>query len=187
MKIARLSNTELNHEILEDIDGLEYYPDFLTDKQHQQLLDTLEILDYKIVNGRPTRYFGLPYTHLKKTHDAKPEPIPDFLNLMKPLGISSDQVVIEYYRRDDMHSYMRESELFSEQIFIIAIGSHYKYQFANDTRVLELLMEPSSLLFISGKSRKWKRSIRPRLKEKFNNYIIPRKDFYIITFRNIKK
>lgn len=186
-KISKLSNTDLIKELISDIPGLSYYPDFLTDKKHQQILDVLESLDYSIVNGRPTKYFGLDYTHRKKTHDSEKEEIPNFFNLLEPLNVQFDQLVIEYFRKDDGHSSINESNLFSNEVIILPVGSPFKYSFSDDDRSIDFLVEPKSLLLISGESRKWKRSIRPRIKERFNGYIIPRSEFYVLTFRDIKK
>lgn len=186
LKIGKYTNSELIQEIVKDINGLKYYPDFLTDKQHQQLLDVLDSLDYQIVNGRPTKYFGLNYTHKKKTHDSEKNEIPHFFNLMEPIGLEFDQLVIEYFRSDDGHSFLTESELFDSNILIIPIGSSIKYSFTNGKKNIDFLVEPKSLLHIGGESRWWKRCIRPRQKEKFNHYIIKRNEFYILTFRNIK-
>lgn len=185
-RIGKLSISDLIQEIITDIPGLNYHPNFLTDKNHQQLLDILDTLDYQIVNGRPTKYFGLNYTHRKKTHDSHITEIPLFFDLMNPLGIKFDQLVIEYYRRDDGHHYIQESDLFDDNVIIIPIGSCFKYNFIGSDKSIDFLVEPKSLLLISGESRKWKRCIRPRIKEKFNGMIIPRTEFYVFTFRNLK-
>tara|TARA_R110000772_G_scaffold2410_4_gene8621 strand:+ start:83969 stop:84550 length:582 start_codon:yes stop_codon:yes gene_type:complete len=185
-KIGKLSNLKLIQELVSDIPGLNYHSDFLTDKSQQQILDVLDTLDYQVINGRPTKYFGLNYTHRKKTHDSKKEEIPLFFDLLKPLNIKFDQLVIEYYRRDDGHHYLNESDLFSDDIIILPIGSCFKYDFVRNDKSVSFLVEPKSLLLISGESRKWKRSIRPRIKERFNSIIIPRTEFYVLTFRNIK-
>jgi hypothetical protein len=184
MLVGYKTNAELTDELIQDIPGLKYYPNFLTDKNHQQIIDVLDSLDYNIVNGRPTKYFGVDYTHIKKTHHKKIEEIPHFFNLLDPLGIKMDQLVIEYFRPDDGHSSIRESELFGDTI-ILPIGSSYKYTFSNNEKSIDFLVEPKSLLLITGQSRKWKRRIRSRIKEKFNNYIIPRNEFYVFTYRKI--
>lgn len=185
-RIGKVSTEKLIKELVNDIPGLNYHSDFLTEKTHQQILDVLDTLDYQIINGRPTKYFGLNYSHKKKTHDQKKEEIPLFFNLLKPLRVNFDQLVIEYYRKEDGHSFIKESDLFGNEVIILPIGSCFKYNFITDRKSIEFLMEPKSLLLISGESRNWKRCIRPRIKEKFNGLIIPRTEFYTLTFRNIK-
>lgn len=186
--IGKISNSELTKELIEDIPGLNYHPNFLTDKHYQQILDVLEGIDYNIVNGRPTKYFGLDYTYRKKTHDSKQEEIPHFFNLLEPLGLNYDQLIIEYFRAEDGHTYIKESDLFDTNIIVLPIGSHFKYSFTDEheQKTIDFLLEPKSLLVIGGESRKWKRSIRPRIKEKFNGLLIPRKEFYVLTYKNIK-
>ena len=185
IKIGSITNSELTKQLISDISGLSYYPNFLTDKLHQQLVDVLDTLDYKIVNGKPAKYFGLDYTYRKKTHDQKPEEIPHFFNVLEPLNLKMEQLVIQYFRSDDGHSHIKESDLF-DTVIILPIGSSFKYNFYKDDKVIDFLVEPKSLLVISGEARKWKRSIRSRIKEKFNNFIIPRNEFYLFTYRNIK-
>jgi hypothetical protein len=184
MVIKKLSNSELTKELIKDIPGLFYYPNFITEKHAQQISDTLDSLDYQIINGKPTKNFGLNYTYRKKTHDEKVKEIPHFFNLLEPINIKVDQISIEYFRNDDSHSYIRESDIFYETL-IIPIGSHFKYNFMYNENIVEFLMEPNSLLYISKKARGWKRSIKSRVKERYNNTQISRSDFYLFTFRNL--
>ena len=186
-KIGKSSNSELTKEIISQVNGLSYFPNFLSDKNHQQLLNVLTSIDYKLVSGRPTKFFGLEYTHRKRTHDSEIKEIPSFFNLLDPLNLNFHQLIIEYFRRDDGHNYIKESDIFGDSVIIICIGSSFMYSMREGSNKINFLVEPGSLLHISGESRKWERSIKYRIKERFNGLIIPREDFYTFTFRNIRK
>lgn len=185
-QIGKIKNSELTKGIIEDIDGLSYHPNFISEEEYIQLLNILRTLDYKEINGRATKYFGLNYTHLKETHNSEKTIIPPFFNLLTPLGIESDQLVITYYPENIGHDFIRESDLFGDNIIIIILGSSFKYSFCKDDISVDFLVEPRSLLLISGKSREWRRRIKGRLKDKFNGLTILRSPFYTLTFRKIR-
>lgn len=186
-KFGKSRNSDLTKEIISGVEGLSYFPNFLSNKQHQQLISVLESIDYKVVSGRPTKYFGLSYTHRKRTHDSEISEIPLFFNLLSPLKLQFHQLSIEFFRKDDGHKYITESPIFDNSVIIVCIGSDFMYSMTDGEKTIDFLMESGSLLHISGESRKWSRSIKYRIKERFNGLIIPREDFYLFTFRNIKK
>ena len=168
-----------------DIDGLKYYPNFIEKEHANSLLKVLFNLDYKIVNKKPTKYFGVNYTHNKKKHTDKLQVLPHFFNLMKPVGLHFDQLEIKYFKKGEGHSYMSESDLFGNGILIVSFNSHYLLRFKKDDIIKEILIEPNSLLSISGEARKYSRLIPYKIKDRYCNKIFERKDMFIFTFRNI--
>jgi len=187
MEVAYRKNSELTKKIVDKIDGLQYHPNFLTKEKHDELFSFLQKLDYNLSNGRPTKFFGLDYKFNRKHHNKEKEPLPDYLNLLKPMGLNYDQLVIQHFRKEDGHNYMKEGDVFQDNVIIIVLGSSFVYNLKkNDGLILDFLVEPRSLLLISEGSSKWERKINRRVKERFNKCIIPRKDFYLLTYRNVK-
>ena len=185
LNLKSINNLELINKKVSEIEGLKYYYNFLTEVEQNNLYKILGDLNFKIVNGKPTIYFGVNYTHRKKIHDKDIKEIPYFLNLLKPLKLEYDQLEIQYYRKNDGHGLIKESNIFQNNTIIIPIGSHFIYDFNNEDKWISFLMQPGSLL-LNG-SKMWTRRINRRRKERFNNYIFHRKPFYLLTFRNMKK
>jgi hypothetical protein len=174
-------------EDVKEIPGLKYYPNFIQTKQADTLLNVLYNLDYKIVSKKPTKYFGVDYTHSKKTHNKPLQELPHYFNLLNPVGLKFDQIEIKYYKESEGHSPICETNLFGNDIVIISLNSHYVMNFHKENKVYSILIEPNSLLSISGQARKMKRSIPYRIKDRYCNTIFERKDFFIFTFRNINQ
>ena len=194
LEIKQYTNSELTQKILkENLPGAFYYSNFIQEKESSRLISVLEKIDYQIFNGKPTKYFGIDYSSQKKVHNSnyKLDPLPHFFNVIKnKLNYNYHQLVIEYLRPNDHVSLKRESNLFEDNVLILHLGGHFKYDMFNDetNEHVEFLIEPGSLLMLSGESRyKWKRSIKNRIKERFNHQIIPRKEHYILTFRRINE
>lgn len=187
LNLKTFTTLSMIKEKVSKIDGLSYYSNFIKREEQLELFNVLSKLNYKLVNGRPTIYFGVDYTHRKKTHNKEIFDIPHFLNLLEPLKLKYDQLEIQYYRNDDGHSLLKESDIFEKNTIIIPIGSHFIYDFNKEDNWVSFLMQPGSLLLIGDDSSTWLRRINKRIKEKFNNYNINRKPFYLLTFRNIIK
>jgi len=186
LNLQSVSNKTLIKERIAMVKGLSYHENFLSNEEQIDLYRVLAGLNYKLINGKPTIYFGVDYTHRKKVHDKELKDIPHFFNLLQPLDLNYDQLEIQYYRKDDGHNLLKESDIFQNNTIVIPIGSHFVYDFNKNDDWVSFLMQPGCLLLLGDKSNTWDRRINKRVKEKFNNYSIYRKPFYLLTFRNIK-
>lgn len=184
MELKRVSDSELIKILLkENSDGLDYHPNFLNDAKINYLLYIIDKIDFETIYKKPTKYFGLDYTHRKEIHDGKQTEIPEHFNLFKDI-IEFDQLVIEYFPLGVGHTYIRESNMYSD-VVLVPLGS-FRYTFRKKKEEFTILVERGSALVISGEGRRLERRVKLRTTDKFNGKKEHREPFYLMTFRKLR-
>ena len=174
--------------------GLEYYDDFLTSEEEQELLDFIIPLNYQkvVLHGvaakRTVVHYGYKYDYERVTV-APGEPFPPLIERLKEKcsiqsSIPADQIVqclISYYPEKATIGWHRDKFIFGPKVIGISLQSScfMRFQYTDDSEkrfVYEKELLPRSLYVLGGSARfKWEHSI-PAVKQ----------ERYSITFRTLR-
>jgi len=175
-------------------EGLTYLPDFVTPDEEEQLLTTIEALDFRAVAmrgqtaRRTVRMFGLDYDY--EGGELVPAgPLPDELEWLRercaqlierePADLA--QILVSRYSEGAGIGWHRDAPMFGSRIAGVSLGSACRMRFQRkikgEREVAAIELEPRSAYVLSGKARwSWQHSI-PAAKELR----------YSVTFRTLKR
>lgn len=163
--------------------GIDYYPDFLNESEHKELINIVKYIEYYIEGNKYLRRFGIDVPHRKLTYKGKKKEIPDYLNIIKPkLDINFNQLEVEYMMGNKA-SYVKESKIFDTNVLIITLGSKQELDFYRNE--VKLILEPKSLLVIGEPFINYRRAYLKNKFIKINNRKYKRDLGWILTYRNI--
>jgi len=175
-------------------EGLTYLPDFVTPDEEEQLLTTIEALDFRAVTmrgqtaRRTVRMFGLDYDY--EGGELVPAgPLPAELEWLRercaqlierePADLA--QILVSRYPEGAGIGWHRDAPMFGSRIAGVSLGSACRMRFQRkikgEREVAAIELEPRSAYVLSGKARwSWQHSI-PAAKELR----------YSVTFRTLKR
>lgn len=174
-----------------------YRPDFITAQAEQSLIQIVDGLTW--VTEQTTRrvqHYGYRYDYKAKqiTPDMYLGPLPEFLEQMAAIisaagyfnSIPNQVIVNEYQPGQGIGKHIDCHPCFGPTVASISLGSPIVMEFVNDDfgDKLEHLLEPRSLLVLTGESRyRWSHEIRKRLVDK--DWRVQRKRRISLTFRTV--
>jgi len=173
----------------EDISGLFYIEDYLSEEKINEVKKYLNKLDFSAIsnatNSRRVAHFGYYYSYDRTGLTCAPT-IPDFLNVLvddvEITGkgfIEFDQVIInEYKPGQGIAPHTDHTKLFGPIIACITIGSSVPITFRNGNITKKLEIKEGSMYIMTKDSRyKWTHSLTNKSKDVR----------YSITYRAIQK
>ena len=167
--------------------GLLYIPNFLSFSQEQELISIIDSNEWDFSLKRVTEHYGWKYDYTSRTVKDKDflGPLPDWLanleNKIYNTGHFSchfNQVIINQYLPGQGISRHVDKFIFGPEIVSISLISNTEMHFIKYSVVQDkILLEPKSLLALTGKARYDYMHEIPKVKNKRVS----------ITFRNIEK
>jgi len=115
--------------------------------------------------------------------------MPDFLvNLMNKLGIDADQCIINHYNPGEGISYhIDNTQHFDDAIYVLSLMSPIVMCFKHGSQEKTKVLEPRSLMVMSGEARyHWSHAIPARKSDIINGKLVKRGIRISITFRTVK-
>lgn len=193
LKSEQISPTSLVPE------GLQYFPNFLSQDQSQIVLDELKNSDRWIgvtpsqKSRRVIQYgYKYPYTGGKL---EKIDPIPAIFDQMifnpksKIVDFEPDQLIInEYLPGQGINPHTDHTQLFGDKVACVTIGSGCEIEFTHPSLPkYKIYVEPNSLYIMSGQSRyQWKHAICPRKNDQVKDQSTIRGQRISLTYRTVK-
>ncbi|MCX8525615.1 alpha-ketoglutarate-dependent dioxygenase AlkB [Chryseobacterium formosus] len=179
------------------ISGLLYQDDFLSIEEEKVMISEIDNAVWDTNLKRRVQHYGYMYDYKKKNidQDLKINKLPDWLLALERkirttfnLENSFDQVIInEYEPGQGISNHIDCVPCFEDVIISISLLSSCVMQFSKDVEKHEILLQPRSILLLSGEARyHWKHGIKSVKNDKFQNTAIPRTRRISITFRKIK-
>lgn len=179
------------------INGLLYQDDFLSAEEEKLIISEIDNTVWDTNLKRRVQHYGYMYDYKKKNidQDLKIDRLPDWLLALESkigtifnLENSFDQVIInEYEPGQGISNHIDCVPCFEDVIISISLLSSCIMQFSKDAEKYEILLQPRSILLLSGEARyHWKHGIKAVKNDKFQNITILRKRRISITFRKIK-
>ncbi|MEH2176348.1 alpha-ketoglutarate-dependent dioxygenase AlkB [Nostoc sp.] len=198
--VFEVSKQDSSYKIVEinEINGLKYIPEFITQSKHDYLLQKLDdkcwLSDFK----RRVQHYGYKYNYKARIIDTSMQigALPDWAlelayklyenNLIDTLP---DQVIVnEYLPGQGITSHIDCVPCFTDTIISLSLGSFCIMNFTNvlTGEKIPILLEPKSIVILKEDARyKWTHSIAPRKVDKFRGQVIRRERRVSLTFRKV--
>lgn len=180
------------------ISGLSYIPDFISTEQEAQLISTIDNQPWLDDLKRRVQHYGYKYDYKARSisHALKLGDIPSWLlELSMRLHDESyfarlpDQVIVnEYQAGQGITPHIDCIPCFGEVIASLSLSSPCVMEFSRDEQhqKIPLLLEPRSLVILSGDARNlWRHAIPQRKTDKVNGQKIVRGRRLSLTFRTV--
>ena len=180
------------------INGLLYLPNYIPIEEQELLISTIDSQPWQDDLKRRVQHYGYRYDY--RSRKVTPEmylgQIPHWLRSLAirlkdedHFPTVPDQVIInEYLPRQGIAAHIDCKPCFGDVIASLSLGSSciMKFKHLESDEVRELVLEPSSLLIMSGDARyKWKHGIPARKFDIVKEQKVTRKRRLSVTFRCI--
>jgi alkylated DNA repair dioxygenase AlkB len=176
------------------IPGLRYYPDYLDQSAHDEVLAVVDSQKWQARGGRGMQIHGHNYHHTRGIYRIGDLPgwANDLAVRLWRDGLTpavSDQVIAnEYPPGAGIHPHV-DLEDFDDTIVSLSLGSTCVMQFTEhgSHRVEEWLLEPCSALVLAGEARHtWTHGIPARQSDLWMGRDLPRGRRVSLTFRRMR-
>jgi alkylated DNA repair dioxygenase AlkB len=180
------------------ISGLKYIPDFINEKEHEELWQAIYKEPWLTDLKRRVQHYGWKYDYKSRSIDYSmflgelpswAKPIANRLYNSGYLPNMPDQLIInEYQPGQGITNHVDCEPCFGSTIITISLGSKCVMDFINikTKEKIEVLLEPRSLAVLSEEARyNWSHGIAARKIDKFRNVKTDRQLRISMTFRNV--
>lgn len=180
------------------ISGLKYVTDFISKDEHQELWRAINIEPWLTDLKRRVQHYGWKYDYKARSIDYSmflgelpswAKPYADRLFQSGYLPNVPDQLIInEYHPGQGIANHVDCEPCFGETIISVSLGSNCVMDFINlrTKEKIEVMLEPRSLVIISGEARhNWTHGIAARKTDYFNGIKSERRLRISMTFRNV--
>jgi alkylated DNA repair dioxygenase AlkB len=193
------------NKIVDEINGLSYVKNFLSDFKVKQLIEYIDSKVWDTTLKRRTQHYGHKYVYVNANPKTNPNrltntvpPVPKkFLRLFKKIqdvGFASDipieklQVIVnEYTPGQGIAPHIDDCKQFGDWVISVSLGSSLIINFTKDNIKKEIWIEDGSLYEMKLDSRyKWTHSINSVKTDEFDGIKYNRERRISITFRYIK-
>jgi alkylated DNA repair dioxygenase AlkB len=178
------------------IPGLTYLPDYITPQQEGQLIAAIDRKEWLEALRRRVQQYGYEYNY-RSRNLLKAENFPRWANNFSDKLVRDeiyenrpDQLIVnEYDPGQGITDHIDHEEHFGEPIVSLSLGSAVVMQFKQARRkTKELLLEPRSLVILSGDARqKWTHGIPSRKTDKIDGETYKRDRRISLTFRSLQE
>lgn len=180
------------------VSGLKYVPEFITKEEHQQLWQAINSEPWLTDLKRRVQHYGWKYDYKARSIDytmflgelpAWAKPFAERLFQSGYLSMVPDQLIInEYQPGQGIANHVDCEPCFGETIISVSLGSNCVMDFINvkTKEKLEVMLEPRSLVVISGEARhNWTHGIAARKTDSLTGIKFERRLRISMTFRNV--
>lgn len=173
-----------------EINGLQYIPDFISPEFEQAIVKDIDSCEWSTELKRRVQHYGYKYDYTRKSIDPsmKVQDLRPWMNSLFPAEIfpePPDQVILnEYEPGQGIFKHVDCPPCFKNTIASLSLLSACVMQFTSlrTGELVELVLEPRSLLVLAGESRyDWQHGIPARKSDRS----IPRSRRISATFRNV--
>lgn len=182
------------------IPGLTYIPNYLLPEEQDQLLAIIDQQPWLTTLKRRVQHYGYRYDYTRRVIDSSlflgPLPVwaAHLAQRLHQNGFAPhipDQLIVnEYEPGQGIASHIDCTPCFGDTILSISLGSACIMLFTHTRSKVQLplLMEPRSLLILTGEARyAWKHGIPPRKMDVYQGQRIERQRRVSLTFRTVLK
>ncbi|OJJ21050.1 alpha-ketoglutarate-dependent dioxygenase AlkB [marine bacterium AO1-C] len=186
------------NQIIDQVSGLQYIPDFISEETHDQLLAQIDALPWLGDLKRRVQHYGYKYDYKKRAIDAsmKVGDLPDWAKSLaeqaqaqKVVPYIFDQVIVnEYEPGQGIARHVDCEPCFDDVIMSVSLGAACVMHFTalKDGEDVPVILEPRSAVVLTGDARyKWQHSIRANKKEVVQGQTIVRARRVSLTFRKV--
>lgn len=192
------TDDQLITEQVNSIDGLEYYPRFITREEEIKLVETIDSKEWLSDLKRKVQHYGYKYDYRARRIDKsfRIGTLPTWSKFVIDRIIKNgiidngpDQLIINNYEVGQGISPHVDCEpCFSDTIVSLSLFSDVVIDFKHlkSTKKESILLQRRSLLVMSGEARyNYEHGIAPRINDVFNNKKRQRERRISLTFRKV--
>lgn len=180
---------------IQNIPGLIYFPDFITDKEEECLLHEIKQIDSWIaLNHRQVKHYGYSYDYVNEG-STKVEPFPDWISQVFyriqdnfPQFTGLNQLTINSYQPGDgIGPHSDSTTIFgTDPIIVVSLSSSIVMDFIIGKNKQHVDVGRKSLLIMSQEARlDWQHGIRNRKIDYVNGLLRKRGTRISLTFRKV--
>lgn len=168
--------------------GLKYVPKLISEDEQKLIENFINSQEWDTSLKRLTQHYGYKYNYSNRNLDPA-LPIPDILMDIWKKYVGGDKfpeqcIINNYEPGEGISAHTDDVYKFSDTVVIFSFISPYEMNFTNEDDKFDLLLEPGSLLVMTGEARyKWKHSIAARKSDIINGKRINRGRRISVTFR----
>jgi alkylated DNA repair dioxygenase AlkB len=180
------------------IPGLHYVSNYLATEEQLDLLATIDQQPWLHDLKRRVQHYGYRYDYTRRSIDGSlylgalpvwSQPFADRLVRDRWSARPLDQLIInEYLPGQGIASHIDCVPCFDDTIISLSLGSAcvMNYTHTSDSTIIPVLLEPGSLVVMTGESRyKWKHGIAARKTDTYQGQTLIRTRRISLTFRTI--
>ena len=193
------SKTEISFDLAKKIVGLELHPNFITEKEEKELIQSIDNSPWLNDLKRRVQHYGYKYDYRARKIDDSLflGELPDWSKIISQkmidnniINYTPDQAIInEYEVGQGISSHIDCEPCFGDTIISLSLGSSCVINFEkelNSKTKIGVFVEPRTLLVMKKESRyEWFHGIPQRKSDKFNNTSIKRERRISITYRKV--
>ena len=196
---SQLQRPKNNDETIDSISGLLYVGNYITEDQHDWLLEKIDKLPWRADLKRKVQHYGFKYDYKarKVDLDMRIGELPEWLkrishNLCEDgyMQEVADQVIVnEYQPGQGISGHIDCEPCFKDTIVSLSLGSGCIMDFTNKhdmQKKIPMWLEPRSLIVLYGEARyEWLHGISPRKSDNWNGHKYERQRRVSLTFRKV--
>jgi alkylated DNA repair dioxygenase AlkB len=195
--ISNFQNPNPSSALLK-IPGLKYVPQFISNEEHNELLQAINKEKWLTDLKRRVQHYGWKYDYKARSIDYSmylgelpnwAKSIAERLHQLSYISKIPDQLIInEYQPGQGIANHVDCEPCFGETIISVSLGSACVMDFINikSKEKIEIMLEPRSLVIITGEARHdWSHGIASRKTDEFNGVKKERQVRVSLTFRNV--
>lgn len=180
------------------INGLIYMPDFVSEIEQTQLIESIDSMEWSSALKRRTQHYGYRYDYTSKKIDSSlyVGPIPEWLSpcCQRLIDLSyfkhlPDQVIVnEYLPGQGISRHIDCTTCFDDTIASVSLNSTCAMEFEQfkTGKRGTMMLAPKSILVLSGEARyDWMHSIPARKEDQLGDQVFPRNRRISLTFRKV--
>jgi alkylated DNA repair dioxygenase AlkB len=193
------SKTEISFDLAREIVGLELHPNFITEKEEKELIQSIDNSPWLNDLKRRVQHYGYKYDYRARKIDNSLYlgELPDWSKIISQkmidkniINFTPDQAIInEYEVGQGISSHIDCEPCFGDTIISLSLGSSCVINFEkelNSKDKIRIFVEPRTLLVMKKESRyDWFHGIPQRKSDKFNNVSTKRERRISITYRKV--
>lgn len=188
-----------NQHAMDAVQGFRYIPDYLTDHQHQWLLDHIDKQEWGIFYQRRVQHYGQSY-NFNGQQERQETDISEFPEWVRRLclklhddghmpKIANQVLVSEYHPGQGIGDHTDKEECFMDTIVILSLGSSCVMHLTNvkdKTRKVPIWLAPRSLTVLSDDAKsKWMHGIPSRKSDMWEGRKYHRQRRVSLSFRRL--
>ena len=180
--------------------GLLYFPDWLSEAEHDAALQEIDGHDFELGLSRRVQHYGARY-HYDSSQVAEIGSAPPAPKVLSAIGKRlfdehgferiPEQIIVNEYLEDQSIAAHIDRNSFGPKVATVSLLESWYMTFRSPDglKKIEVLLEKNSLAIMTGASRsEWKHAIMSRVQDKSSAGIdIPRGRRLSLTFRTINR
>ena len=198
-QFAQPESTPKNEEAIEEIRGLRYIADYITESQHDWLLETIDKQQWSYFGKRRVQHYGqrYDYSEQKKNDDREVTEFPEWLKRLclklhndgHMPKIANQVLISEYQSGQGIGDHTDKEVCFMDTICILSLSSSCVMNLtltSDKTQKIPIWLAPGSLTVLSAEAKnRWMHGIPARKTDVWEDRKYARQRRVSLSFRRL--